>query len=126
MTDRKEDLFLKGIEAFNEANYFDAHEYWEDLWSDYYFSDRLYIQGLIQMAVGYFHITNQNLKGAKGLFTKCLPKLEKFLINETRGLNITELHDSVKRSLECVLNIDNVNRFDWKLAPRIKRKTNAG
>ena len=67
MTDRKEDLFTKGIRAFNDGNYYDAHEFWEDLWSDYYFSDRLYVQGLIQMSVGYYHITNQNLKGAKGL-----------------------------------------------------------
>ena len=28
----KEELFLKGLEAYHEGNYFDAHEFWENLW----------------------------------------------------------------------------------------------
>ncbi|SVD01662.1 uncharacterized protein METZ01_LOCUS354516, partial [marine metagenome] len=41
-------LFLKGLESYHEGNYFDAHEFWEILWSDYYLEDRDFIQGLIQ------------------------------------------------------------------------------
>ncbi len=122
MTDRKEDLFTQGIRAFNDGNYYDAHEFWEDLWSDYYFSDRLYVQGLIQMSVGYYHITNQNLKGAKGLFNKCVPKLEKFQNNETRGLNLDDLIQSVRKSYDCVSLIEDTTQFDWSLAPKIIRK----
>tara|TARA_B100000029_G_scaffold334439_1_gene326546 strand:+ start:1732 stop:2112 length:381 start_codon:yes stop_codon:yes gene_type:complete len=122
MADRKEDLFTQGIRAFNEGNYYDAHEFWEDLWSDYYFSDRLYVQGLIQMSVGYYHITNQNLKGAKGLFNKCVPKLEKFQNNETRGLNLADLIQSVRNSYDCVSRIEDTTQFDWSLAPKINRK----
>jgi len=43
-----EDLFLRGLEAYHSGEYFDAHEHWEDLWSDYHFEDRRFIQGLIQ------------------------------------------------------------------------------
>ena len=46
---RMEDLFLRGLEAYHSGEYFDAHEHWEDLWSDYHFEDRRFIQGLIQM-----------------------------------------------------------------------------
>ena len=56
--DIKDILFLKGLKSFNESDFYDAHEYWEELWSDYILSDRKFIQGLIQLAVAYFHITN--------------------------------------------------------------------
>lgn len=121
MINRKESLFINGIEAFNQNRFYDAHEYWEDLWSEYYFQDRLYIQGLIQMAVGYFHITNNNIKGAKGLFKKCLPKLKQFETNETRGLNLKEIIESVENSLKCVNKINQINEFDWTLPIKIKR-----
>ena len=35
----KRDLFLKGIKAFNNCRYYDAHEYWEELWIDYQLKD---------------------------------------------------------------------------------------
>ena len=59
---KEKKLFLNGIKAFNEKKFYDAHEYLEDLWSQYYLSEALFIQGLIQLSVGYFHITNSNLK----------------------------------------------------------------
>ena len=63
----KEKLYIKGIEAFNSHQFYDAHEYWEDLWSDYKLKDAVLIQALIQLSVGYFHITNNNRNGANGL-----------------------------------------------------------
>ena len=33
--DIKDILFLKGLKSFNESDFYDAHEYWEELWSDY-------------------------------------------------------------------------------------------
>ena len=56
----KRELFLNGVKAFNKKKYYDAHEYWEELWIDYQLDDAKFIQGLIQMSVGYFHITNLN------------------------------------------------------------------
>lgn len=70
------ELFSKGVKAFNQRRFFDAHEYWEELWLNYKLPDADLIQGLIQLTVGYFHITNMNLPGARSLFQKCLPKLQ--------------------------------------------------
>ena len=55
MTNEK-DLFQKGIDAFNNHQFYDAHEYWEELWLDYKLTDASFIQGLIQLAVSYFHL----------------------------------------------------------------------
>ena len=69
-----EDLFIKGLVAFNNRKFYDAHEYWEDIWRDYKLEHPLIIQGLIQFSVGYFHLSNLNKKGAISLFNKSLEK----------------------------------------------------
>ena len=114
--------FSKGLIAFNNKNFYDAHEHWEDMWSNYYFKDRLFIQGLIQVSVGYFHITNMNLRGANGLFSKCIPKLEEFISNNIRIENLPELINVIKKAKNCVLNIDNARDFDWDLVIKLKKK----
>jgi predicted metal-dependent hydrolase len=112
-------LFEQGLKAFNEGEYYDAHEYWEELWSEYQLPDRIFIQGLIQMAVGYFHITNDNLTGARNLFTKALPKLETGLPNQ-RNLDVEELTACTHRALEQAQHIEKCADFDWTIRPILK------
>ena len=120
MTDSniEEIIFLKGIDSFNNKSFYDAHESWELLWTEYALQDALFVQGLIQLSVAFFHITNLNLVGSKNLFNKCLPKLKKFPSNH-RDLNLSDIIDSAEESLKMVSNIDKVSQFDWELAPRI-------
>jgi len=120
MTDSniKEIIFLKGVDSFNNKSFYDAHESWELLWSEYALQDALFVQGLIQLSVAFFHITNLNLIGSKNLFNKCLPKLKKFPSNH-RDLNLSDIIDSAEESLKMVSSIDKVSQFDWELAPKI-------
>ena len=120
MTDSniEETIFLKGIDSFNDKSFYDAHESWELLWTEYALQDALFVQGLIQLSVAFFHITNLNLIGSKNLFNKCLPKLKKFPSNH-RDLNLSDIIDSAEESLKMVSSIDKVSQFDWELAPRI-------
>ena len=76
--EKKEKLFLEGMKQFKGMDYFDAHEAWEDLWSDYYLEDRKFVQGLIQLAVSFVHIGNGNMTGAKNLLRKCKEKFQDF------------------------------------------------
>ena len=114
----KRKLFIKGIEAFNKDAFYDAHECWEDLWSDYRLKDAKFIQALIQLSVGYFHITNMNINGAKGLLNKCLPKFDLYR-PEARGLNVESIINAVQDSLENLNNIENIIDFNWKLVPKL-------
>jgi len=116
--DIKEKLFVKGIVLFNEKNFYNAHESWEKLWSEYRLKDEMFIQGLIQLAVAFFHITNLNLKGSRNLFNKCLPKLKKFPTNH-RNINLLEIIISAENSNKKVNSIESPNDFDWSLAPKI-------
>ena len=123
MTDSniKEIIFLKGVDSFNNKSFYDAHESWELLWTEYALQDALFIQGLIQLSVAFFHITNLNLIGSKNLFNKCLPKLKKFPSNH-RDLNLSDIIDSAEESLKMVSSIDKVSQFDWELVPKIVTK----
>ena len=118
---KKEDLFLKGLVEYNSKNFYDAHEYWEDLWSDYRLADAKFIQGLIQLAVGYFHISNDNKNGAKGLLNKCVPKLVEYR-PEYRGIDIENILLAIDDALEFLSNSDNMRDFDWKLVPILTKE----
>ena len=114
----KEELFIKGLKSFNNRSFYDAHEYWEDLWSDYRLKDAKLIQGLIQLSVGYFHITNSNINGARGLLNKCLPKFQLFK-PEARGLNIDFIINRVEQSLQNLDDVDDIANFNWSLVPEL-------
>tara|TARA_Y100001960_G_C14450799_1_gene717170 strand:- start:258 stop:641 length:384 start_codon:yes stop_codon:yes gene_type:complete len=114
----KKELFLKGLNSFNQSEFYDAHEHWEDLWSDYRLSDAKFVQALIQLAVGYFHITNLNKNGAIGLLTKCKPKFEMYVPN-CRGIDTENILVAVDNSLDCLKNIDEIKEFDWSLVPKL-------
>ena len=92
---KEAELFQQGIEAFNNRSFYDAHEFWEELWLDYKLEDAQCIQGLIQLAVSYFHLFNDNLKGARSMIRKCLIKFQDF--NYCRGIDITRLIEDVEQ-----------------------------
>ena len=116
----KSKLFTDGINLFNDKKFYEAHESWEELWTEFNLDDALLIQGLIQLSVAYFHITNINLKGSKNLFNKSLPKLEKFKLKNKRNINVQEIIDIAEIALQKVISIKNVNDFDWSMVPKIK------
>ena len=60
--------YLEGVRLFNECEFFEAHDVWEELWSDYQGPSRKFYQGLIQVAVCLHHFGNGNTRGAKKLY----------------------------------------------------------
>lgn len=64
----RSELYCKGIEYFNDCEYFEAHDEWEELWQAYHGDDRTFFQGLIQAAVCLHHFTNGNTRGAIKLY----------------------------------------------------------
>ena len=60
--------YLAGIVLFNRGDFFEAHEAWEALWMDTAGPDKPFYQGLIQAAVGLFHYSGGNTRGAAKLY----------------------------------------------------------
>src|SRR4029077_13671168 len=70
--------YLAGIEYFNECEFFEAHEAWEELWTDYSGPSRKFYQGLIQVAGCLHHFGNGNIRGAKKLYHSSTAYLEPY------------------------------------------------
>jgi len=114
--DKKEKLFTSGLNLFNDKKFYDAHEYWEELWLEYYLEDKKFIQGLIQMTVGYYHLTTGNIRGARSLLNKSLDKMKMFS-PFNRGIDIDQIIELIEISL---IMIDKEDVFDWSVIPTIK------
>ncbi|MBA4105743.1 MAG: DUF309 domain-containing protein [Pirellula sp.] len=71
-------LYQQGIRYFNDCEFFEAHEVWEELWTEYRGSLRRYYQGLIQAAVALHHFGNGNIRGAKKVYLSSLAYLQDF------------------------------------------------
>ena len=91
--DRKIELGLeKGIREFNALDFFQAHDTLEDVWMDVRGQERLFFQGLIQVSVGFYHLTCGNYAGTEHLLSRGIHKLEGFLPAH-RGVDVGDLVD---------------------------------
>lgn len=112
-------LYERGLGEYKKGDYFEAHEIWEELWSDYYLEDRKFIQGLIQLSVSFLHLQNGNLTGARSLLEKCRNKFEGFN-GDMRGINVDALKDSLETVAYVFAKLDGPEHFDWDLVPVLK------
>jgi predicted metal-dependent hydrolase len=112
-------LFEKGLNEYEKGDYFEAHEAWEDLWSDYNFRDRKFIQGLIQLSVSFVHLSNGNMIGARNLLKKCQDKFSEYN-GIHREININELKFAIEAVSLTYENMKESSEFDWDLVPVLK------
>ena len=67
------------MRLFDAGDYFECHEVLEELWRDEPTSLRLFYQGLLQVAVGCYHLTvRHNRRGALSKLQAGLEKLRQF------------------------------------------------
>ena len=71
-------LYLAGIDHFNVCDFFEAHEAWEELWTEYQGPSRKFYQGLIQAAVALHHFGNGNIRGSRKLYYSTRRYLEPY------------------------------------------------
>ena len=118
-SDKMSELFQRGLDEYDKGEYFEAHEAWEDLWSDYNFPDRKFVQGLIQLSVSFVHLGNGNLTGAKNLLKKCQQKFEDYN-GMHRDINLSDLKSSIEAVEIVYSELNDCRDFDWDLVPFLK------
>jgi hypothetical protein len=107
---------------FDAGLYFETHEVLEPFWMRAEGARREILQGLIQVAVGFQHLANGNLEGARALLREGAAKLARhdrragsatgaFAAQVTRGL------DEIAR-----LGAEAPARFDWSRVPPFPRE----
>lgn len=69
--------FARGVELFNHAHFFDAHEVLEDLWRPIPPDAplRRHLQGMVQLAVAFHHESTGNYVGARSVLSRALRNL---------------------------------------------------
>ncbi len=80
----------RGVNLFNHAHFFDAHEVLEDVWRSIPRDGprhrpsrrllrshlRLHVQGMVQLAVAFHHESKGNLVGARSVLERALRNLK--------------------------------------------------
>ena len=104
---------LDDAAALHDAGlYFEVHELLEGYWRDARGEEREALQGLIQIAVGYQHLANGNLRGARALLEEGGARLD------GRNLGGLELEPFAR---EVAASLGRLDDFDWSLVPRFPR-----
>jgi len=91
----KDRLYQNGLEAFNAAHFYEAHELWEEVWLATPNPDKMFLQGLIQVAAAFHHYSRANLRGTRNLLQAGLLKLDRFP-EVHGGLKIEALREAVR------------------------------
>lgn len=71
----------KGVQLFNRQEFYEAHEVWEEVWVNELGDERLLLQGLIQVAAGFYKLQVGAPVGTVKLLDQGLKKLRTFLGN---------------------------------------------
>jgi predicted metal-dependent hydrolase len=71
--------FEEAIAQFNNGDYYNCHDTLEAIWNDAWQSDRGFYQGILQIAVGLYHLNNHNWHGAAILLGEGTSRLPEYL-----------------------------------------------
>ena len=67
--------FERGIDEFNQQQFYACHDTLEAIWVDAEEADKRFYQGILQVAVGCYHLGNDNLRGAIILLGEAVRRL---------------------------------------------------
>ena len=92
MNNRIPDGFWQGVEQFNQQEFYACHDTLESLWMDSMQPEKKFYQGVLQIAVGLYHLTNQNWRGAVTLMGEGIYRLD-YYRPDYSGINVEQLID---------------------------------
>lgn len=90
--DRLPSDFWQGIEQFNQGAYYDCHDTLEAIWMTAEISEKPFYQGILQIAVGFYHLSRENANGAAILLGEGSSRLRRFE-PEHEGVAVADLVD---------------------------------
>ncbi|MFH7242645.1 MAG: DUF309 domain-containing protein [Spirulina sp.] len=76
--DAPEVSLVAGITLFNQGEYYDCHDVLEALWIEADPTEKPFYQGILQIAVGLYHLGNRNWRGATILLGEGVNRLRPF------------------------------------------------
>lgn len=70
--------FWLAVEQFNQHQFYACHDTLEALWIEAMEPDKTFYQGILQIAVGLYHLGNQNWRGAVILMGEGMNRLRNY------------------------------------------------
>ncbi len=114
--------FKKGLELFNEGEYYECHEVIENLWLETPSEDphRDLYKGVIQAAAAIYQFDRGILTGAIGLFQTSIQYLEPYS-PKSLGLDVQQLIEGMKACFNPLERWDRKKEvaLDEKLIPKL-------
>ncbi len=104
--------WLQGIREFNDREYYACHDTLEALWMDAVDPDKKFYQGVLQIAVGCYHLHNRNWRGAVTLLGEGIGRLPYYQPIYAR-IDVTRLIRDSSQLLQTLQSIgsDGANDF---------------
>ncbi len=95
---------IRGIELFNQKDFFEAHEELELAWRAELGWVRELYRGILQVGVAYYHISKNNYAGAKKMFERAFAWLN-YYPAVCYGVDVDQLREDAKFAYKTLLNL---------------------
>lgn len=119
--DRKK-KFEVGLAHFNTEKFFEAHEFWEEIWLVESEPEKTFLQGLIQVAAAFHHFQRENPDGTESLLASGIVKLLRFPAGH-HGLAIGKLREAGRKWARALGGQSKAEELPF---PRLTRVRNSG
>lgn len=112
------DPFWQGLDQFNRGEFYACHDTLEAIWMVAPIPEKPFFQGILQLAVALYHLSNHNWQGAAILLGEGIRRLEPFEPTY-REIDVSDLLDRASLWLDTLqqLGPTQVSRLAAALIP---------
>lgn len=104
--------FWQGVEQFNQGQFYACHDTLEALWIEATEPQKSFYQGILQIAVGFYHLGNSNWRGAVILLGEGINRLHRYPSTYS-GIDIDELLNQSAAWLKALQQAGPDNVGNW-------------
>ncbi len=108
--------FKKGVDQFNQGQFYACHDTLEALWMEAREPEKTFYQGILQIAVALYHLSNSNWQGAVILLGEGISRLRRYPATYA-GIDTDELLTSSATLLAALQQSGPERIGDWVVSP---------
>lgn len=97
--------FKQAIAEFNQQQFYACHDTLEAIWVDALEMDKRFYQGILQVAVGCYHLSNDNLRGAIILLGEAVRRLADYQ-PDYEGIDVEQLLEQALALLQALQQLE--------------------
>lgn len=109
MTESIPSEFWQGVQEFNQGQFYDCHDTLEAIWMESGEPEKNFYQGVLQIAVALYHLSNRNARGAMILLGEGMNRLRRYEPAYS-GIDVSDLVE-VSEDLLATLHDASIDRI---------------